>query len=249
MSFLSSSWIGKQIVYRFAGIRPLPAPRGHRPGIRVTRLPHRSGPQQRPAHRQPRRGKMDDVPCPGRCVVRTGSRRTRPSALRLNGRTADRRWPRVPEDGPRTTGLDPDALVRCREPRGRTAQALRAHGLPRYGSSSRPERTLPSQEPRCPPESWNGWSSGRSVVRLADVALRRTSLAFTGDVDLTVRRNSPMRWPLCSTGTMSGVMPKSKRPEGSSTTLTGCRYPQLPVAERRRTVGLATEFPHKPRRQ
>ncbi len=56
-----------QIVYRFAGIRPLPRHDDEAPGIRLARLPHRAGRAAgRGAAAQPGRRQVDHVPRPRR---------------------------------------------------------------------------------------------------------------------------------------------------------------------------------------
>ena len=173
-----------QIVYRFSGVRPLPRPRQHRARIRVARVPHRA--EQIAGggcHRaEPRRRQVDDVPRLGRAPRRPGARAARPQPRRRSTKG-------VAIGGGAGYPTTDDArrvwLVSHGDEVGR---ARATELLERYGTRAEVYLSEIAGDEETMLEHHGGYgrleiawlARNERVVHLADIVLRRTSIAFTG---------------------------------------------------------------------
>ena len=97
-----------QIVYRFAGVRPLPGHGDLAPRFRLARLPHRiaaAGWVDRCQRAESRRRQVDDVPRLGRTPDRSRSGPPRPASSALDQERADRRRQGLPDGRARTARM------------------------------------------------------------------------------------------------------------------------------------------------
>ena len=175
-----------QIVYRFSGVRPLPRHDDTQPGFVSPRLPHRAGgcrgaPGHDPA--EPRRRQVDHVPRPRRAPLRRGARAPRPRracARRRASRSAAARATRRPT----TPGASGSSRTATRSAAQRADELLERYGTraeallaeiegERGGAARAPPRLHARARSR-------GSLRNERVVHLADLVLRRTSIAFTG---------------------------------------------------------------------
>ena len=174
--------------------RPAAArPRRPRPGLRLARLPHRVGAAER-RHRcdgaEPRRRQVDDLPGLGRAPRRPGAR------------TCSRGRGDAP---PRACRSAAGAATRPPSARGGSGSTRTARACPldrvatlldRYGTVAADVIAAIADDPDdAPLKTLPAYSTAElrhlarteDVVHLDDVLMRRTSLAFTGEVTADVR--------------------------------------------------------------